>query len=64
MFKCIDNGAVMLSRRRAVRGPDMLPFNMGAGGASSVDTGDIPASLRFRSGASAYLSADVWCADR
>jgi hypothetical protein len=26
------------------------------GGASSVDTGDIPASLRFRSGASAYLS--------
>jgi len=34
----------------------MLPFNMGAGGASGAYTGDIPASLRFRSGAGAYLS--------
>ena len=32
----------------------MLPFNMGAGGASGVDTGDIPASLRFRG--AQYLS--------
>lgn len=37
----------------------VLPVGFGSSGSSAIDTGDIPASLRFRSSASAYLSKTI-----